>query len=163
DDRSLDGWITAGYILEDLARDSQKTELFKSACEAFEKAMELTDKPAGQTTPWLGRGRTRYRWAKALRSVRAPDAEVQKLLVQSNGDFSEVFDWSRSDVEKAEAYVWKGRGQDLLRNSAAAKEAFAKARDRAQESKTRLGRYWQETALYEWANLCYNEARALYP
>src|SRR5262249_38403212 len=43
------------------------------------------------------------------------------------------------------------------------KEAFAKARQRAKESKTRLGRLWEEAALYEWASLCYREVRAQYP
>src|SRR5262249_2500341 len=101
------------------------------------------------------------RWAEALSAApRASKAEIQELLKQSHSDFRQVFDQSSNAVEKAEAYFWQARGHGLLGNSAKAKEFFGKACDHARAGKSRV---WEELAVYEWASLCYCEAKALYP
>src|SRR5262249_28145230 len=87
DDAQPDGWTTLGFILEDFGSLLGETDKFEPACKAFLNAMERSNVELGQTRPWLGRGRTRLKWAVArFMPARRLDRESVKLLDQARSD-----------------------------------------------------------------------------
>jgi tetratricopeptide (TPR) repeat protein len=159
DERSWEGHYIHGLILEDIASLFHKMDQFQPACDAFEKAMQRADVELTQAKPWLGRGRTRFKWADALRAGKASEEDIRKRLDEANRDFASVFDFSPEHEAKAEAYFWRARAYDLLGDLSHAKNCFRKAYDQAKEANHRA---WQELALYYWASLSYREASVLY-
>jgi tetratricopeptide (TPR) repeat protein len=159
DERSWEAHYIHGLILEDIASLFHMLDQFQPACDAFEKAMKRADVESSQAKPWLGRGRTRFKWADALRAGKASEEDIRKRLDEANLDFGSVFDFSPEHEAKAEAYFWRARAYDLLGDSSHAKDSFRKAYDQAKEGNRRA---WQELALYYWASLSYREASALF-
>ncbi|HKB39553.1 MAG TPA: hypothetical protein VKD72_24160, partial [Gemmataceae bacterium] len=160
DERSLEARDTLGCIVEDYGWLLGKTEQFDKACKTFAKAMEPGSLEAGRTSPWLGRGRTRFKWAEALIGSKGPDDKTAKeLLEESASDLGEVVDHPRHPIQVAEALYWQGRIHTLGNKTQDAQDAFKRAVKLARQEKSEG---WEEAAVQGWADVAAREVLARY-
>jgi serine/threonine-protein kinase len=152
DDRNRDAWDRYGLLLEYIGLYlGPAEEYYARACDALQKAMDPQNLGAGQTMPWLDRGRVQVRWA-ALGGK-----EAVKLMMAAAKDLEQVTNFGGESVEAAEAYFWQGKLAALQKNPQQAGQAFAQALKLARKAKSPV---WEEAVLNEWCTLALAEASA---
>ncbi|MBI1914053.1 MAG: protein kinase [Planctomycetes bacterium] len=155
DKQDLEASETYGLLLEDYEYLNVKTGQYQPACDALEKARDINSKVGGKTSPWLGSGRTRVKWAKAVYKRDAKSPQVDALLAAADDDLGEVTKYSGKTVSAVEAYYWLGEGHSL-KDFRGAEEAFKAGVQLAKDLKSRV---WEDLCLTGWTEMAY--ARAL--
>jgi serine/threonine protein kinase len=167
----MDGYDTLGCALEDMAwlrKDADrftKNGKYAQAIEAFSK---VTNDLGARATPWMHRGRCRFKWADDAQAQPGSTGFDGGLVAAASADLDKVLDLSPDTVEATEAHYWKARlallGRTAAQTNPGGQYALAAGEfQRAADLAKAYSAAWHETALLEWAVAAYGEADRLAP
>jgi serine/threonine protein kinase/L-rhamnose mutarotase len=163
---------TRGCAIEDMAWLRGDTDRFGPNGKYAKAIQDFTTAIGGfgsRATPWMHRGRVRFKWAEdALKQPGAAGLD-DSLLTAAAFDLNHVLELTTDSAEALEANFWLAKLLLVRQNAPAADKAdlyrqAAEAFRRAVDVALALhSADWHETALKTWSVAAYDEAYRLAP